>query len=94
VYGPGGVPKPTAQQSAVIPFIGGLLEVIAIVVITMTMNGTPTKQGSLTPWSSRANPPLARGPGPVHQITIPRMSTNTRPVTDSTVSMIDHDLMV
>ena len=54
VRGPGGAPKPTAQQSAIrnswtllpiIPFIGGLLGIIAIVVIAVTINGSPTKQG-------------------------------------------------
>ena len=54
VRGPGGAPKPTAQQSAIrnswtllpiIPFIGGLLGIIAIVVIAATINGSPTKQG-------------------------------------------------
>src|SRR4051794_34143825 len=40
--------------------------------------------------------PRSRG-GPARlrrHITIPSNSTSTRPVTDSTVSMIDHDLMV
>lgn len=54
VRGPGGAIKPTAQQSAIrnaftllpiIPFIGGLLGVVAIVVIAVTINGSPTKQG-------------------------------------------------
>ncbi|WP_197376964.1 RDD family protein [Mycolicibacterium baixiangningiae] len=54
VHGPGGAPKPSASQSAIrnlftllpiIPFIGGLLGVIAIVVIAVTINGSPTKQG-------------------------------------------------
>jgi len=54
VHGPGGAPKPTAQQSAIrnswtllpiIPFIGGLLGLIAIVVIAVTINSSPTKQG-------------------------------------------------
>ena len=54
VHGPGGAPKPTAQQSAIrnvwtllpiIPFIGGLLAFIAIVVIAVTINSSPTKQG-------------------------------------------------
>ncbi|WP_370506652.1 RDD family protein [Mycobacterium sp. SA01] len=54
VHGPGGAPKPTAQQSAirnsftllsVIPYIGGLLGVIAYIVIAVTINGSPTKQG-------------------------------------------------
>ncbi len=54
VHGPGGAPKPTAAQSAIrnswtllpiIPFIGGLLGVIAIIIIAVTINGSPTKQG-------------------------------------------------
>lgn len=54
VRGPGGAPKPSAQQSAIrnswtllpiIPFIGGLLGVIAIIVVAVTINGSPTKQG-------------------------------------------------
>jgi uncharacterized RDD family membrane protein YckC len=54
VRGPGGAPKPDVQQAAIrnvwtllniIPFIGGLLTVIAIIVIAVTINGSPTKQG-------------------------------------------------
>ncbi len=54
VHGPGGAPKPTAQQSAIrnvwtlfpiIPFVGGLLAFVAIIVIAVTINGSPTKQG-------------------------------------------------
>ncbi|MGY4712164.1 RDD family protein [Mycolicibacterium sp. CBM1] len=54
VHGPGGAPKPTVQQSAirnsftllsVIPYIGGLLAVIAYIVIAVTINSSPTKQG-------------------------------------------------
>jgi uncharacterized RDD family membrane protein YckC len=54
VHGPGGAPKPTAQQSAirnaftllsVIPYLGGLLAVIAYIVIAVTINSSPTKQG-------------------------------------------------
>jgi uncharacterized RDD family membrane protein YckC len=54
VRGAGGAPKPTASQSAIrnswtllpiIPFIGGLLGVVAIIVIAVTINGSPTKQG-------------------------------------------------
>jgi uncharacterized RDD family membrane protein YckC len=54
VHGPGGALKPTAQQSAIrnswtllpiIPFVGGLLGVVAIIVIAVTINGSPTKQG-------------------------------------------------
>jgi uncharacterized RDD family membrane protein YckC len=54
VHGPAGVAKPDLSQSAVrnaftvltiIPFVGGLLAFIAIVVIAVTINGSPTKQG-------------------------------------------------
>jgi uncharacterized RDD family membrane protein YckC len=54
VRGPGGAPKPDVKQSAirnaftlltVIPYVGGLLEVIAYVVIAVTINASPTKQG-------------------------------------------------
>jgi uncharacterized RDD family membrane protein YckC len=54
VHGPGGAAKPSAAQSAIrnaftllpiIPIVGGLLGVIAIVVIAVTINGSPTKQG-------------------------------------------------
>jgi uncharacterized RDD family membrane protein YckC len=54
VRGPGGATKPTVAQSAVrnswtllpiIPFIGGFLGVVAIVVIAVTINSSPTKQG-------------------------------------------------
>jgi hypothetical protein len=54
VHGPGGAPKPTFQQSAIrnswtllpiVPYVGGLLGVIAIVYIAVTINGSPTKQG-------------------------------------------------
>lgn len=54
VRGPGGAPKPDLQQSAVrnlftllpiVPFVGGLLGVIAIIVIAVTISGSPTKQG-------------------------------------------------
>jgi hypothetical protein len=54
VHGPGGAPKPTAAQSAIrnswtllpiIPFVGGLLGFIAIIIIAVTINGSPTKQG-------------------------------------------------
>lgn len=54
VRGPGGAPKPDVKQSAirnaftlltVIPYVGGLLAVIAYVVIAVTINGSPTKQG-------------------------------------------------
>lgn len=54
VRGPGGAPKPTAQQSAIrnswtlfniIPFVGGLLVLVAVIVIAVTINSSPTKQG-------------------------------------------------
>ncbi|MBE1548625.1 putative RDD family membrane protein YckC [Mycobacterium sp. OAS707] len=54
VHGPGGSPKPDFQQSAVrnvwtllpiIPIIGGFLLFVAIVVIILTANSSPTKQG-------------------------------------------------
>ena len=54
VRGPSGAPKPTAAQSAIrnswtllpiVPFVGGLLGFIAIIIIAVTINGSPTKQG-------------------------------------------------
>jgi uncharacterized RDD family membrane protein YckC len=54
VRGPGGAAKPTAQQSAIrnswtllniIPFVGGLLVLVAVIVIAVTINSSPTKQG-------------------------------------------------
>ncbi|OBF34862.1 hypothetical protein A5724_15880 [Mycobacterium sp. ACS1612] len=54
VHGPGGAPKPDLQQAAIrnvwtllniVPFIGGLLTLIAVIVIAVTINGSPTKQG-------------------------------------------------
>lgn len=54
VHGPGGAAKPTAQQSAIrnvwtllniVPFVGGLLTLIAVIVIAVTINSSPTKQG-------------------------------------------------
>lgn len=54
VQGPGGAPKPTAAQSAIrnaftllpiIPLVGGFLGVVAIIVIAVTVSGSPTKQG-------------------------------------------------
>ena len=54
VHGAGGTAKPTLQQSAIrnaftllpiIPLIGGLLGVVAILVIAVTINSSPTKQG-------------------------------------------------
>ncbi len=54
VHGPAGAPKPDLKQSAirnaftlltVIPYIGGLLAIIAYIVIAVTINASPTKQG-------------------------------------------------
>jgi len=54
VHGPGGAPKPDLKQSAIrnaftlltiVPYVGGLLAVIAYVVIAVTINNSPTKQG-------------------------------------------------
>lgn len=54
VHGPGGTPKPDLKQSAirnaftlltVVPYVGGLLAVIAYIVIAATINSSPTKQG-------------------------------------------------
>lgn len=54
VHGPGGAAKPDFQQSAIrnswtllpiVPFIGGLLGVVAIVIIAVTIYNSPTKQG-------------------------------------------------
>jgi uncharacterized RDD family membrane protein YckC len=54
VHGPGGAPKPDAKQSAirnsftllsVIPYLGGLLALAAYIVIAVTINSSPTKQG-------------------------------------------------
>ncbi|NMM83744.1 hypothetical protein B2J88_05125 [Rhodococcus sp. SRB_17] len=54
VQGPGGAPRPTPQQSAIrnaftllsiIPIIGGLLALAAYIVIAVTINNSPTKQG-------------------------------------------------
>jgi uncharacterized RDD family membrane protein YckC len=54
VHGPGGAAKPDVQQAAIrnvwtllniVPFIGGLLTLIAVIVIAVTINGSPTKQG-------------------------------------------------
>ncbi len=54
VHGPAGTPKPDLQQSAIrnaftllpiVPFVGGLLGVIAIIVIAVTISGSPTRQG-------------------------------------------------
>ncbi len=54
VHGPAGAPKPTVQQSAIrnswtllpiIPWLGGLVLFIAYIVIAVTINSSPTKQG-------------------------------------------------
>lgn len=54
VRGPGGAAKPDPKQSAIrnaftllpiIPFIGGLLALIAYIVIAVTIGVSPTKQG-------------------------------------------------
>jgi uncharacterized RDD family membrane protein YckC len=54
VHGPGGAAKPDLQQAAIrnvwtllniVPFIGGLLTLVAVIVIAVTINGSPTKQG-------------------------------------------------
>lgn len=54
VHGPAGAPKPDVQQAAIrnvwtllniIPFIGGLLTLVAVIVIAVTINSSPTKQG-------------------------------------------------
>lgn len=54
VHGPGGAAKPDLKQSAIrnsftllpiLPFLGGLLAVVAYVVIAFTINSSPTKQG-------------------------------------------------
>ena len=54
VRGPGGALKPDVQQSAIrnvwtllniVPFIGGLLTLVAVIVIAVTISGSPTKQG-------------------------------------------------
>jgi uncharacterized RDD family membrane protein YckC len=54
VHGPGGAPKPDLQQAAIrnvwtllniVPFIGGLLTLVAVIVIAVTINSSPTKQG-------------------------------------------------
>ena len=54
VHGPGGAPKPDVQQSAIrnvwtllniIPIVGGLLTLVAVIWIAVTINSSPTKQG-------------------------------------------------
>jgi len=51
---PGGAPKPDLKQSAIrnaftlltiVPYVGGLLALIAYIVIAVTINNSPTKQG-------------------------------------------------
>lgn len=54
VHGPGGAPKPDLKQSAIrnswtllpiVPIVGGLLGVIAIIWIAVSISSSPTKQG-------------------------------------------------
>ena len=54
VHGPGGAQKPDLKQSAIrnsftlltiVPYVGGLLAVIAYIVIAVTINNSPTKEG-------------------------------------------------
>ena len=54
VHGPGGAPKPDVKQSAirnaftllaVVPYIGHPLAFVAYIVIAVTINTSPTKQG-------------------------------------------------
>ncbi|CAJ0557460.1 unnamed protein product, partial [Mesorhabditis spiculigera] len=54
VHGPGGALAPPVQQSAIrnaftllsiIPIIGGILALVAYIVIAVTINNSPTKQG-------------------------------------------------
>lgn len=54
VHGPGGTPKPTAKEAAIrnaftllpiVPFVGGFLGIIAMIVIAVTISSSPTKQG-------------------------------------------------
>jgi uncharacterized RDD family membrane protein YckC len=54
VLGPGGLPRPTVSQSAirnsftllaVVPYVGPLLAFIAYIVIAVTINASPCKQG-------------------------------------------------
>ena len=103
VHGPGGAPKPDVQQSAIrnvwtllniVPFIGGLLDTHR----RHRDRGDDQQQPDQTGQARRT-----RGRHPGRQgldrssgrhMTIPSSSTSTRPVTDSTVSMIDHVLMV
>ncbi len=101
VRGPGGAPKPTSagrdpqrvDAAPIVPFIGGLLahrrhrdrgddqqQPDQAGQARQTRGRHPGRQG--------LTPPRGR------QITIPSSSTTTSPLTDSTVSMIDHDLIV
>jgi hypothetical protein len=54
VRGADGFAKPDLKQSAIrnaftllpiIPFVGGLLGVVAMIVIAVTISGSPTRQG-------------------------------------------------
>lgn len=54
VHGPAGATKPDVQQAAIrncwtllniVPFVGGLLTLIAVIVIAVTINSSPTKEG-------------------------------------------------
>ncbi|MBJ7386295.1 MAG: RDD family protein, partial [Mycolicibacterium sp.] len=54
VRGAGGFAKPDLKQSAIrnaftllpiVPFVGGLLGVVAMLVIAVTISGSPTRQG-------------------------------------------------
>lgn len=60
VRGPGGAHHPDIRQSAVrnaftllavIPYLGSLLAFAAYVVIAVTINGNPTKQGKHDEWA-------------------------------------------
>lgn len=86
VHGPGGAAKPTAAQSAIrnswtllpiIPFIGGLLGVVAIVVIAVTINSSPPSRASTT--SSPAAHRSSRFDRARDQMKIPSSSTSTSP---------------
>src|ERR1700754_53595 len=55
VHGPGGAAKPDLQQAAIrniwtllniVPFIGGVLTLVAVIGISVTINGSPTKPGT------------------------------------------------
>ena len=71
VRGPGGAAKPDLQQSAVrnvftllpiVPFVGGLLGVVAIIVIAVTISGSATKQGKHDELAGDTQ--VVRSPGP------------------------------